>query len=69
MSCIIYACNTVNHIAYVDCLFLAVSAATTTGLATVDLSLLNAVQQALLFVLFVGGSLVSLSRQRSGSPF
>lgn len=54
-----YACNTVNHITYVDCLFLAVSAATTTGLATVDLSLLNPGQQALLFILFVCGSLVS----------
>jgi len=69
MSGIIYACNTINHIAYIDCLFLAVSAATTTGLATVDLSLLNAVQQALLFVLFVGGSLVSLTCRSDGSPF
>lgn len=58
VSAIIYASNTVNHIEYIDCLFLAVSAATTTGLATVDLSTLNAFQQALLMALFVCGSMV-----------
>ena len=55
---IIYAANTETHIAYIDCLFLAVSAATVTGLATVDLSSLNAFQQALLMLLFVCGSMV-----------
>ena len=61
MSAIMYAANTTYKIDYVDCLFLAVSAITTTGLATVDLSMLNGFQQACLFVSFAFGAMVSCS--------
>jgi len=61
-AAIIYGSNTTNRISFVDCLFLSVSAITATGLATVDLSLLNPFQQACLFVLFVCGSIVSSSQ-------
>ncbi|KAF8474198.1 cation transport protein-domain-containing protein [Kalaharituber pfeilii] len=46
---------------YVDALFLAVSAVTLTGLNTVDLSALNSLQQGILFVLLMLGSIVWVS--------
>ncbi|KLO13675.1 TrkH-domain-containing protein [Schizopora paradoxa] len=60
-SGIFFAANGEFHIAYVDSLFLCVSAMTVTGLATVDLSSLTGVQQAVLFVLQCLGSPVLVS--------
>lgn len=61
VSGVLYASNSVYTIDYVDCLFIAFSAATTTGLATVDLSRLNGFQQAVLLIMFNLGSMVSLT--------
>ena len=58
-SVILYASNGENHVSYVDCLFLCVTSATVTGLATIDLSLLTAWQQVILFVQMFFGSPVS----------
>ncbi|WVR05816.1 hypothetical protein IAU60_002841 [Kwoniella sp. DSM 27419] len=61
MSGIMYACNTEYHIQYIDCLFCCMSAMTVTGLATVNLSTLSVVQQVILFVQMVIGSLSFVS--------
>ncbi|OCH93088.1 TrkH-domain-containing protein [Obba rivulosa] len=54
-SAILWACNGEFNIPFLDCLFICVSAATGTGLSSVDLSSLTAFQQAILFVLeFIG---------------
>lgn len=60
-SGIFYAVNTVNHVAYIDCLFVCVSAMTVTGLATINLSELNGGQQAILFFLMNLGGLALIS--------
>ena len=54
-----YAVNTAYTISYMDCLFLSMSAMTVCGLATVNLSTLSAVQQAIIFVQMIIGSPVS----------
>lgn len=60
-STIFYAANGRYRVAYVDCLFVCVSAITVTGLATIDLSQLTVVQQAILAIQFSLGSLVAVS--------
>ncbi|TBU40177.1 cation transport protein-domain-containing protein [Dichomitus squalens] len=60
-SSILYAANTDFHVSYVDCLFNCVSAMTVCGLATVDLSGLTGLQQALLFIQMCLGSPVLVS--------
>ncbi|WVQ97343.1 hypothetical protein IAU59_004454 [Kwoniella sp. CBS 9459] len=61
MSAIMYGCNTQYHIHYIDCLFCCMSAMTVTGLATINLSTLSAVQQAIIFVQMIIGSLSFVS--------
>lgn len=58
-SAILYASNGENYVSYPDALFLCVSAATVTGLATIDLSSMTAWQQIILFILMFFGSPVS----------
>ncbi|ODO12037.1 hypothetical protein I350_00821 [Cryptococcus amylolentus CBS 6273] len=60
-SGIMYACNTEIHISYIDCLFCCMSAMTVTGLASVNLSTLSVVQQVILFVQMIIGSLTFVS--------
>ncbi|KZV88401.1 hypothetical protein EXIGLDRAFT_839267 [Exidia glandulosa HHB12029] len=60
-SVLFYAANGRFHISYVDGLFLCVTSMTVTGLSTVDLSQLTAVQQAMMFVQTCLGSLVGVS--------
>ncbi|WVQ71233.1 hypothetical protein IAR50_000758 [Cryptococcus sp. DSM 104548] len=60
-SGIMYACNTEYHISYIDCLFCCMSAMTVTGLASVNLSTLSVVQQVILFVQMIIGSLTFVS--------
>ena len=55
-----FAVNTEFTIQYIDCLFNCMSAFTVTGLATVNLSTLSPLQQAILFVQMIFGSPVSL---------
>ncbi|KAJ6111162.1 hypothetical protein N7486_003397 [Penicillium sp. IBT 16267x] len=50
-----------KSVAYVDAIFLCVSAMTGAGLNTVDLSTLNSFQQAILFVLLIMGSVIFIS--------
>ncbi|KAJ5764871.1 hypothetical protein N7520_004430 [Penicillium odoratum] len=50
-----------QSVAYVDAIFLCVSAMTGAGLNTVDLSTLNTVQQVILFVLLILGSVIFVS--------
>ncbi|EMD39626.1 hypothetical protein CERSUDRAFT_111935 [Gelatoporia subvermispora B] len=57
-SAILWACNGEFSIPFLDSLFICVSAATGTGLTTVDLSSLTAFQQAILFVLELVGNQV-----------
>jgi Trk-type K+ transport system membrane component len=61
MSAIMWAVSTRYPIAYIDCLFICMSAMTVTGLATVDLSTLSAFQQVMLFFQMVIGSTVRSS--------
>ena len=56
-----YCANTAYKIPYIDCLFLSMTGMTVTGLATVNLSTLSAVQQAIIFVQMIIGSPVSLA--------
>jgi Trk-type K+ transport system membrane component len=58
MSGIMYGISTAYNIPYIDCLFNCMSAMTVTGLATVNLSTLSALQQVILFVQMTIGSLV-----------
>ena len=58
-SVVLYASNGQNYVSYPDALFLCVTAATVTGLATIDLSLLTAWQQVILFIQMFCGSPVS----------
>ncbi|PWN32407.1 uncharacterized protein FA14DRAFT_127218 [Meira miltonrushii] len=57
---IFYASNT-NQIAFIDCLFLCVSAMTVTGLATINVSTSTAWQQAILFFLMAIGNITAVS--------
>ncbi|GLI81137.1 hypothetical protein PoHVEF18_009509 [Penicillium ochrochloron] len=50
-----------KSVAYVDAIFLCVSAMTGAGLNTVDLSTLNTFQQAILFILLILGSAILIS--------
>jgi hypothetical protein len=50
-----------RSIPYVDCLFIVTSAMTETGLNTINLNQVNTFQQALLFVLMIGGSPIFVS--------
>jgi Trk-type K+ transport system membrane component len=59
-AAIFYASNT-NNIAFIDCLFLCVSAMSLTGLATVNISATTAWQQAILFFLMAIGNLSAVS--------
>lgn len=59
-----YGINTEYEISYIDCLFNCMSAMTVTGLATVNLSTLSVMQQVILFVQMIMGSLVSSTRKR-----
>ncbi|TBU58845.1 TrkH-domain-containing protein [Dichomitus squalens] len=52
---IFYGANGEFHIPFIDALFLCYSALTVTGLSTVNLSTLTVFQQAILFVLMIGG--------------
>ncbi len=61
ISGIFYAANGENKIAYIDCLFVCVSAATVTGLATINVSTLTGFQQALLFILMCVGNITAVS--------
>lgn len=60
-SAILWGVNTEYKIAYIDCLFICMSAMTVTGLATVNLSQLSPLQQVILFVQMVIGSLTFVS--------
>ncbi|KAJ5162022.1 Potassium transporter [Penicillium capsulatum] len=50
-----------RSVAYVDAVFMCVSAMTGAGLNTVDLSTLNTFQQAILFILLILGSAILIS--------
>lgn len=62
-----YGINTEYEISYIDCLFNCMSAMTVTGLATVNLSTLSVMQQVLLFVQMIMGSIVSSTRTQRPS--
>ncbi len=62
-----WACNTEFQIAYIDCLFVCVSAMTVTGLASINLSTLNGVQQAIIFVQMCMGSIVRMQPRSRGA--
>ncbi|KZV62678.1 TrkH-domain-containing protein [Peniophora sp. CONT] len=55
-AAILYACNGRYPIRFVDALFICVSAATSTGLMTADLSALTAWQQIIIAALTIAGS-------------
>lgn len=56
-----YGISTAYPIAFIDCLFVCVSAMTVTGLVTINLSTLSTLQQVFLFFLMNIGGLVSQS--------
>ncbi len=56
-SVILYGSNTSFHVSYSDAIFLCTSSMTNTGLSTLDLSVLTAWQQAILFILMPMGDL------------
>lgn len=58
---IFFASNGSTHIAFIDALFLCVSAITVTGLVTIDLSSATPWQQVILFILMCLGSPVTIS--------
>ena len=60
-SVIFWASNGQFPVKFIDSLFLCVSAATGTGLGSVDLSALTAWQQAILVILEIIGSPVTVS--------
>lgn len=59
-SGIFYASNS-NYVAYIDCLFLCVSAMTVTGLTTINISIITPWQQAILYFLMTIGNLTAVS--------
>jgi hypothetical protein len=61
LSGVFYGISTAYQIPYIDCLLNCVSAMTVTGLATVNLSTLSTMQQVLLFLQQLVGSMVSPS--------
>lgn len=60
-STVLWASNGKFQVKFIDSLFICVSAATGTGLATIDLSALTAWQQAILVILEIIGSPVMVS--------
>lgn len=58
---VFWASNGKFHVKFVDSLFLCISAATGTGLITLDLSALTAWQQTILVILEIAGSPVTVS--------
>jgi hypothetical protein len=60
-SVILYGSNTSFHLSYSDALFLCASSITNTGLNTVNLSVLTAWQQAILFILMLMGDLTIIT--------
>ncbi|KAI0638942.1 TrkH-domain-containing protein [Trametes polyzona] len=58
---IFYGVNGEFHIPFIDALFLCYSALTVTGLSTVNLSTLTALQQAILFVLMIMGDITIIA--------
>ncbi|CAO1638639.1 unnamed protein product [Sympodiomycopsis kandeliae] len=60
-AAIFYASNTDNHIEFIDCLFVCVSAMTVTGLVTINISTSTHWQQAILFFLILIGNLSAVS--------
>lgn len=60
-ACIMYAANGEHKIDFVDILLLCVSCFTNTGLAPIDLSRTTALQQALLEILMLSGSIIVIS--------
>ncbi|KAF9782414.1 cation transport protein-domain-containing protein [Thelephora terrestris] len=60
-SAIFYASNGTNYVSYTDALFICVSSATVTGLATIDLSMLTTWQQCIAFILMFLGSPIVVS--------
>jgi len=61
MACFIYAANGEHKINFVDALLLCVSCFTNTGLSPIDLSRTTALQQALLEVQMLSGSIIVVS--------
>lgn len=61
MAAIFYASNGENHIPFIDCLFVCVSAMTVTGLVTFNISTATAWQQAILFILMLLGNISAVS--------
>lgn len=61
MAAIFYASNGQNHIPFIDCLFVCVSAMTVTGLVTINISTVTAWQQAILFMLMLCGNISAVS--------
>jgi potassium uptake Trk family protein len=59
-SGIFYASNSV-YVAYIDCLFLCVSAMTVTGLTTINISIITPWQQAILYFLMTIGNITAVS--------
>ncbi|KAF9650993.1 TrkH-domain-containing protein [Thelephora ganbajun] len=58
-SAILYTSNGENYVSYIDALFVCVSAATVTGLTSIDLSALTTWQQFILFIqMFLGSPIV-----------
>ncbi|KAJ9474569.1 Low-affinity potassium transport protein [Pseudozyma hubeiensis] len=60
-AAIFYACNGENHIKFIDCLYVCVSAMTVTGLVTFNISTTNGGQQAILFILMCFGNISAVS--------
>lgn len=60
LSGIFYGISTAYQIDYIDCLFNCVSAMCVCGLATINLSTTSTMQQVLLFVQQIFGSMVCL---------
>lgn len=58
---IFYASNGENHIPFIDCLFVCVSAMTVTGLVTINVSSATIWQQVILFILMLCGGLSFVS--------
>ncbi|KAI9633595.1 cation transport protein-domain-containing protein [Dioszegia hungarica] len=61
LSGIVYGISTAYPIAFIDCLFVCVSAMTVTGLVTINLSTLSTLQQVFLFFLMNIGGLAFVS--------
>ncbi|CAO1616976.1 unnamed protein product [Parajaminaea phylloscopi] len=60
-AAIFYASNGEQHIPFIDCLFVCVSAMTVTGLVTYNISTSTPWQQAILFILMLLGNISAVS--------